>query len=98
MPVDMTYIVQRKDRFDVVAYDGLDPLTGKERRRWHPAGRDRHGHCCIEADGFRVVQARGSIRASGASPLIFHGGFQAVTLGPSDAGCWLARLNATVPC
>ncbi|MDQ3681145.1 MAG: site-specific integrase [Actinomycetota bacterium] len=37
----MTYIVQRKDRFYVVAYDGLDPLTGKERRRWHPVGRDR---------------------------------------------------------
>ncbi|HNQ07980.1 MAG TPA: hypothetical protein PKH97_12450, partial [Tetrasphaera sp.] len=35
-------IVQRQDRFYVVAYDGLDPLTGKERRRWHPAGRDRH--------------------------------------------------------
>jgi len=34
----MTYIVQRKDRFYVVAYDALDPLTGKERRRWHPAG------------------------------------------------------------
>ncbi len=38
----MTYIVQRKDRFYVVAYDGLDPLTGKERRRWHPVGHDRH--------------------------------------------------------
>ena len=37
----MTYIVQRKERFYVVAYDGLDPLTGKERRRWHPAGSDR---------------------------------------------------------
>jgi len=37
----MTYIVQRQDRFYVVAYDGLDPLTGKERRRWHPVGRDR---------------------------------------------------------
>ena len=32
----MTYIVERKNRFYVVAYDGLDPLTGKERRRWHP--------------------------------------------------------------
>ncbi len=30
----MAYIIQRKDRFYVVAYDGLDPLTGKERRRW----------------------------------------------------------------
>ncbi len=28
-------------QFYVVAYDGLDPLTGKERRRWHPAGHDR---------------------------------------------------------
>ena len=37
----MTYIVQRRDRFYVVAYDGLDPLTSKERRRWHPAGHDR---------------------------------------------------------
>ena len=37
----MTYIIQRKDRFYVVAYDGLDPLTGRERRRWHPAGADR---------------------------------------------------------
>lgn len=35
----MTYIVQRKDRFYVVAYDGLDPLTGRERRRWHPVGQ-----------------------------------------------------------
>jgi integrase len=38
----MAYIIQRKDRFYVVDYDGLDPLTGKERRRWHPAGHDRH--------------------------------------------------------
>jgi len=38
----MAYIIQRQDRFYVVAYDGLDPLTGKERRRWHPAGHDRH--------------------------------------------------------
>jgi integrase len=37
----MSYIVQRKDRFYVVAYNGLDPLTGKERRRWHPVGHDR---------------------------------------------------------
>ena len=36
----MSYIVQRQDRFYVVAYDGLDPLTGKERRRWHPVGHD----------------------------------------------------------
>lgn len=37
----MTYIVQRKDRFYVVAYDGIDPLTGRERRRWLPVGHNR---------------------------------------------------------
>ena len=37
----MSYILQRQDRFYVVAYDGLDPLTGRERRRWHPVGHDR---------------------------------------------------------
>jgi hypothetical protein len=29
----MTYVIQRKSRFYVVDYDGLDPLTGRERRR-----------------------------------------------------------------
>ncbi len=24
-----------------VIYDGLDPVTGRERRSWHPAGTDR---------------------------------------------------------
>ena len=37
----MTYIVQRKSRFDVVAYHGIDPITGREHRRWHPAGHSR---------------------------------------------------------
>jgi integrase len=37
----MTYIVERNTRFYVVAYDGLDPLTGHERRRWIPIGHDR---------------------------------------------------------
>src|SRR3954452_10346842 len=37
----MTYIVQRQERFYVVAYHRLDPLTGRERRRWHRAGGHR---------------------------------------------------------
>jgi hypothetical protein len=31
--VRMTYVIQRKSRFYVVDYDGLDPRTGRERRR-----------------------------------------------------------------
>ena len=37
----MAYIIERNARLYVVAYDGIDPLSGRERRRWHPAGRSR---------------------------------------------------------
>ena len=57
----MTYIVQRKDRFYVVAYDGLDPLTGKERRRLHPVGNNR-----IEAEG--VAAQLDAAHTSGPPP------------------------------
>ena len=39
--VGMPYIVTRNQRFYVVVYDGIDRLTGRERRRWHPAGASR---------------------------------------------------------
>ena len=29
----MAYIISRNNRFYVVAYDGVDPATGRERRR-----------------------------------------------------------------
>ena len=35
------YVRQRRGRFYAVIYEGLDPVTGKERRSWHPAGTDR---------------------------------------------------------
>ena len=34
----MAYIVTPNNRFYVVSYDGIDPTTGKERRRWQLAG------------------------------------------------------------
>lgn len=37
----MTYIVQRNQHFYVVAYNGHDPITGRERRCWHPAGTEQ---------------------------------------------------------
>lgn len=32
------YIARKGNNWYAVIYDGLDPTTGKERRRWHPAG------------------------------------------------------------
>ncbi|HKY16291.1 MAG TPA: hypothetical protein VJM33_15295 [Microthrixaceae bacterium] len=34
------HIARKRDRYYAVIYEGLDPVTGKERRRWHPAGTD----------------------------------------------------------
>lgn len=32
---------QRGGRFYSVIYEGLNPVSGREIRRWHPAGTDR---------------------------------------------------------
>ena len=34
-------MARKGDRFYAVIYEGIDPITGRERRRWHPAGTDR---------------------------------------------------------
>lgn len=84
MPTAMTYIVQRQDRFYVVAYDGLDPLTGKERRRWHPAGHDRG-----DAD---ALAARLANDATRAAPRV--GG--SITLGTFLQDTWLPQKRRQV--
>lgn len=35
------YAVRKGDRWYAVIYEGIDPVTGRERRRWHPAGSSR---------------------------------------------------------
>jgi integrase len=35
------YVARKGNRYYAVIYEGIDPLTGRERRRWHPAGTDR---------------------------------------------------------
>ena len=64
----MAYIIERNTRFYVVAYDGIDPLTGRERRRWHPAGRSR-----ADAETIATTLANEALPPPGlsASPLTF---------------------------
>ncbi|MEA2011440.1 MAG: hypothetical protein U9N78_12105, partial [Actinomycetota bacterium] len=35
------YVAKKGDRWYAVIYEGLDPVTGKELRKWHPAGTSR---------------------------------------------------------
>jgi len=36
------YVARKGGRWYAVIYEGLDPVTGKERRSWHPAGTSRN--------------------------------------------------------
>jgi len=35
------YVARKGSRWYAVVYEGIDPVTGKERRSWHPAGCER---------------------------------------------------------
>lgn len=35
------YAQRKGNRYYAVIYEGLDPVTGKQKRSWHPAGTDR---------------------------------------------------------
>ena len=35
------YVARKGNRWYAVIYEGIDPITGKERRSWHPAGPSR---------------------------------------------------------
>ena len=64
----MSCIVQRQNRcFYVVAYDGLDRLTGRERRRWHPVGSDRDEAEALAAR-LQVHRADIAVRARRTAP------------------------------
>jgi integrase len=80
----MSYIVQRQNRFYVVAY-GTDPLTGKERRRWHAAGHDR-------ADAEAMVRRLDEERDSVPPPKI--GG--PLTVGEFLTEQWMPRKRRQV--
>jgi integrase len=52
------HVRQRGDRFYAVIYEGLDPVTGKEIRRWHPAGTDRAAAERLAAKLAKVEEGR----------------------------------------
>ena len=35
------YVTKKGARWYAVIYEGLDPVTGREQRRWHAAGNSR---------------------------------------------------------
>jgi len=50
------YVARKGNRWYAVVYEGTDPITGRERRSWHPAGCDRAD---AERLATRLVSERG---------------------------------------
>jgi hypothetical protein len=63
------YIARKSDRWYAVVYEGVDPETGKERRRWVPAGTDRADAEALAARlGAREEERRSGRRSQMTSP------------------------------
>jgi len=65
------YIARKRDRWYVVIYEGVDPETGRERRRWVPAGTDRSDAAALD-DRLGMVEAE---RRNGVRSELAVGGF-----------------------
>ena len=59
------YGVRKGNQFYAVIYEGRDPITGRERRRWHPAGPNR-GEAEALARALRASATQ--LRDAAASP------------------------------
>jgi hypothetical protein len=49
------HVARKRARYYAVIYEGLDPVTGRERWTWHPAGTD---HAEAEALAARLAAER----------------------------------------
>ncbi|MGH9242935.1 MAG: hypothetical protein ACRD29_01175 [Acidimicrobiales bacterium] len=70
------YVAKKGNRWYAVIYEGIDAVTGRERRSWHPAGTDRADakrlaarlaqdpDCCIPPTAGRASRRRPSMRST----------------------------------
>ena len=52
------HVKKRGDRYYAVIYEGRDPVTGKERRSWHPDTMQTYQHVLpgMQADAARSTE------------------------------------------
>ena len=70
------YVRRRGDRYYAVIYEGRDPVTGRERRTWHPAGTD-------QAEAERLAAKLATVESEKI------GAVRALTFGAYLTGQWL---------
>lgn len=52
----MGCVTNRDRRWYAVSYEGLDPVTGRDRRRWHRASDEAEGRELTVAAGSGLVR------------------------------------------
>ena len=77
------YVARKGDRWYAVVYEGLDPVTGREKRSWHPAGTSRE-----EAE---EVAARLAAEMNGRNDKV-----RSLTFGAYLTGTWLPGKKITL--
>jgi len=77
------HVARKRGRYYAVIYEGLDPVTGKEKRSWHPAGTDR-----AEA---QALAARLAAERDGRNDKI-----RSLTFGAYLTGEWLPAKKLTL--
>jgi integrase len=77
------HVARKRGRYYAVIYEGLDPVTGREKRSWHAAGTDRS-----EAE---ALAARLAAERNGRNDEI-----RALTFGAYLTGHWLPAKKLTL--
>lgn len=77
------HVARKGDRYYAVIYEGLDPITGREKRTWHAAGTNR-------ADA-EALAARLAAERDGRNDEI-----RALTFGAYLTGRWLPAKKLTL--
>ena len=83
----MGYVTHRDGRWYAVSYEGLDPLTGRDRRRWH--------RVADEADARKLADALPSARPPGPGCSRCRDTCRLAGSRSAKAGCDQPRRSAT---
>jgi integrase len=75
------HVARKGNRWYAVIYEGTDPVTGKERRRWHAAGTER-----ADAERLAARLARRADRANGAVRSLTFGTYLTTRWLPAKKG------------
>ncbi len=84
------YVAKKGDRWYAVVYEGLDPVAGRERRRWHAAGTERADASRTPIPAFVATEAGAATRVGRCGS---EGGLDTMSPSKISRGCGLSYVR-----